>query len=107
MQHFTKYLLISLSILYIVLQFLLPALGFSLELNFDRSCYTGSLAYVDRMGSTCSGSGIPAVGFPFVINNSNNYLLEQALVLLVDVTPLALLVLLASGFRVKRPNANN
>lgn len=70
-----------------MLQVVVPRAGLGFDFHFDPSCYTGINPVIDRQGSTCSGSGSDAVGFPFVVNNSTNTPLENAFVAYLDAMP--------------------
>lgn len=80
----------------------MPRLGKSLELSFDRSCYTGSFRLFDNQGSTCSSGGPYLVGFPFVVHPGS--VKENILTVIIDIIPAAVLMtILALAYRSKKP----
>lgn len=86
----TKTILISLAIVYIAAQLVMPKLGYSLALNFDTSCYSGAISFLERVntGSSSCGASGNFIGFPFVINFAYNTSFQKILTALLDFLPL-------------------
>lgn len=83
--------------IFLLLQLIMPRIGLSLIPNFDTSCYSGSIAFIERVssGSSCGGGGSGHIGFPFVMNFSYNSKLENLLAVLFNAAILTFLYAVA------------
>ena len=92
----TRGMFVSLMVLYVVAQFVMPKIGLSVAPNFDASCYSGAISFLERVntGNASCGTGNPGfVGFPFVINFDYNNGLQKLVSLALDIVPPALLAI--------------
>lgn len=98
-----KNILITLTVIFLAAQLIMPKLGYSLALNFDTSCHSGAISSLERVNtgnSSCGASG-NFVGFPFVVNFDYNNTLQKLLTLALD---LLLLVVALSLFKMLKKN---
>lgn len=96
-----KTILISFAAIYLAAQLVAPAIGFSLILNDDASCYSGALSYIERANTgnaSCGTQSSSFVGFPFVVNFSYNSPSQKVLSLILDSAPLAIILTILVRF---------
>jgi hypothetical protein len=97
-------LLLGMAFVYILMQFIAPAVGLALALNFDASCYSGSISFLERVSdnSSCGASGSGHVGFPFILTFDYNTAAQKLVVLVLNLLPLGIL----ASFLVTRNRAS-
>lgn len=86
------FLLSLATVIFFCLQIIMPRIGLSLVPNFDTSCYSGTYAFIEKISdnSSCGARGADLVGFPLVVNFSYNNPIENFLVLLINISLLAI-----------------
>lgn len=90
-----KIILVALIVVYLAAQIIMPRLGFALILNFDTSCYSGSISFLERANSpnaSCGTRNPNFVGFPFVVNFDYNNSLQKLATLLFNMAPVVALI---------------
>ncbi len=87
-------LLLATAVVYILAQFIAPAIGLALALNFDKTCYSGSISFLERVSdnSSCGAGGNKHIGFPFIVTSDYNSPLQKVIALMLNLAPLAVLV---------------
>lgn len=110
MNHKTiKIILASLVVLYLALQFLGPNNQFALTPNFDTSCYSGSISFIEKVSenSSCGAGPEGSIGFPLVFNFKSNPPIANILVFVADMFPVFSLLLLITKIHNKKTLLNN
>lgn len=94
-------LILAAAILYILAQFIAPKIGLALALNFDTSCYSGSISFLERAGSqsSCGAGGKENIGFPFILTFGYNITMQKLIALSLDLIPLGILTSLYTIWR--------
>jgi len=85
-------LILFLISLWLLAQDVGPRLYQTWEIQFESSCYTGQVRYVDRIGSTCGSGTInedTTLGFPFSV--FSNDLNAKTVAVILDALPLIVL----------------
>jgi len=72
----------------------MPKLGLAIILNFDTSCYSGGISYLERANSPNASCGTRGsfIGFPFVVNYRYNNPLQKLVSGAIDALPLVIIL---------------
>lgn len=72
--------------LFVLAQVLMPMLHLSVLLNFDTSCYSGGISFIERLSSegSCGANVRFPIGFPFVINAQSYTIVGNVITILIN-----------------------